>query len=58
VTISEALRAVLIETLIYHQRMDAGQCTCGWGEWGASHSEHVADQWELGVMVLAIAQQR
>lgn len=30
-----------VQVLIQHQRLNAGRCTCGWDEWGASHARHV-----------------
>ena len=36
-------RAVLVEVLVYHQRTDARFCSCGWGQLGHSHAEHIAD---------------
>lgn len=42
-------RAVLVEVLVYHQRLDVGHCCCGWGVLGASHAEHVADVYEASV---------
>jgi hypothetical protein len=40
-------RRVLVEVLVYHQRMDAGGCACGWSVLGHSHAEHVADVLEF-----------
>ena len=39
-------RNVLLQVLIYHQRLDIGSCGCGWSVLGASHAEHVADVYE------------
>ena len=45
-------RALLVSTLIYHQRRSAPEsdgCACGWSVLGASHAEHVADIYEASV---------
>lgn len=39
-------RDVLVQVLIYHQRISNLGCACGWGPLGASHAEHVADVYE------------
>lgn len=39
-------RDLLVAVLIYHQRKDITSCTCGWAVLGASHPEHVADEYE------------
>lgn len=44
-------RAVLVEVLVYHQRLDAQYCACGWGRLGQSHADHVADVYEASMEV-------
>lgn len=39
-------RRVLTTVLIYHQPTATSGCHCGWGVLGASHAEHVADEYE------------
>jgi hypothetical protein len=46
-------RAVLIEVLVYHQRIQSTGCACGWGVLGASFAEHVADVYEESVVARA-----
>jgi hypothetical protein len=45
-------RAVLVQVLVYHQRLNAGACACGWGQIGESHAEHVAEVFEMELAVL------
>lgn len=33
----------LVRVLTYHQRTEDTGCACGWGEWGGSFAEHVAE---------------
>jgi hypothetical protein len=40
-------RKVLVEVLIYHWPTNTSGCFCGWAELGHSHSEHVADIYEM-----------
>jgi len=40
-------RAVLVEVLIYHQRMENTGCACGWLVYGASWAEHIAEVYEM-----------
>ena len=35
-------RATLTRVLVFHQRTENGNCSCGWGTWGGSFAEHVA----------------
>ncbi len=42
-------RAVLVNVLVYHQRLDSSCCACGWGVLGASFAEHIADIYEASV---------
>jgi len=42
-------RQVLVEVLVYHQRLDIGCCGCGWSVLGASHAEHIADVYEQSI---------
>lgn len=39
-------RALLVEALVFHQRMDIGSCRCGWADLGKSHAEHIANIYE------------
>ena len=39
-------REALIEVLVYHQPTSTSGCICGWAVLGASHPEHVVDQYE------------
>lgn len=32
--------------LVYHQRKDISGCICGWAVLGASHPNHVLDEYE------------
>ena len=42
-------RDVLVQVLVFHQRQDPQYCTCGWGELGKSHADHVADIYEMSI---------
>jgi len=42
-------RDVLIEVIIYHQRVTIEGCWCGWGVLGESHAAHVVDVYEASV---------
>lgn len=42
-------RDVLVDVLVYHQRLDAGHCGCGWSVLGASHAAHVAEVYEESI---------
>ena len=44
-------RTVLVDVLVYHQRLDISGCACGWSVLGASHAEHVADIYEESLRV-------
>lgn len=39
-------RPELISTLIAHQHLSTGACSCGEARWGDSFAEHVADAYE------------
>jgi hypothetical protein len=39
-------RDLLIEVLVYHQRINETYCACGWSVLGAFHAEHIADVYE------------
>lgn len=42
-------RDVLVNVLIYHQRSSLRSCRCGWNILGASHPEHIADEYERAI---------
>jgi len=50
-------RAVLVEVITYHQRLDIGHCLCGWGvdsrpsALGLSHADHILDVYEASMEV-------
>jgi hypothetical protein len=35
-----------MDTLVRHQRLKDGDCSCGWDVWGKSWAAHVADAYE------------
>jgi len=39
-------RETFVDVLVYHQPTSTSGCICGWAKLGASHAEHVADQYE------------
>ena len=41
---------ILVQVLIYHQRLSISHCACGWSVLGASHAEHVAEVYEQSVL--------
>lgn len=42
-------RGVLVNVLVYHQRVNLRGCGCGWDALGRSHPEHVADVYEESI---------
>lgn len=45
-------RALLVATIVYHQRASIERCACGWSVLGASWAEHVVDVYEMGAAEL------
>lgn len=49
---TEYNRDILVNVLVYHYRKTdsiSSGCGCGWAELGKSHSEHVANMYEMAV---------
>lgn len=47
-------RDALVEVITHHHRSRIEGCGCGWSDLGRSHSEHVADVYELQCRRIAI----
>jgi hypothetical protein len=45
-------REMMMDVLVYHQRLDVGTCACGWSVIGASHAQHVVEVYELSIEAL------
>lgn len=45
-------RNLLVAVIINHNRINIGNCLCGWNIYDGSHAEHIADVYEEAVKIL------